>query len=405
MKLRILLLSSEYPPFIFGGIGTFTRNLSEGLAKIGLDVFIFSGYPSSAGKNNGKVLVSKISDHLSVFRFPYPQLPPRHTWFQLNNLPRMYEFAKKIKPDVIHGQSGTTFPASVALKNIAPLLVTFHGCPKVELMMSLYSLRRGGSVGDIWTYCIGYPAYSLTYRQELRSAALSVAVSKSLGNELIDEMGEKYQQRLRVVPNGVNLKQLDSEYGSLDGEEESANNILFAGRLFWRKGAMEIVKLARLMKQKNLNARVVVHGEGPLFGKMKHSIMQFGLENIELRGFTSRSELMRSYRMSKFVIIPSLYEACPLILLESMCLGKIPLMFNLPYSSEFTENGQFGILAENANDLVNKLIVLNKKGDLHTMSNKIRDFARDKYDIQRTASQYSELYRQLVASEVAISNA
>ncbi len=404
--MRILLLSSEYPPFIFGGVGTFAKNLSEGLSKLGLEVCVFSGYSSKIGHDHGKILETRINDNLTVFRFPYPEIPPRHTWFQLVNSKRIYEVAKKINPDVIHGQSGATFPASLALKNIAPLIVTFHGCQKVELTMSLFSLLRGGSLGDIWTYSVGYPAYSWTYRRELKAASVSVAVSKSLRSELLEEMGWKYQESLRVISNGVNLKQLDQEYNLFPGDiEESEINILFAGRLFWRKGAMELVRLAYLMKQNNLEVKIIAHGSGPLFGKMKSTLEKLGLNNIELKGFTSRLELIRSYRMSKFVIIPSFYEACPLTLLESMCLGKIPLMFNLPYSSELTENGRFGVLAENAHDLVKKLSNLRNGVNLATMGEAIKNFAREKYDIKKTATKYSEIYKEICNGRCDISDA
>jgi glycosyltransferase involved in cell wall biosynthesis len=310
-------------------------------------------------------------------------------------LRRLYEVAKGIDPDVFHGQCGSTFPASLTLKNLAPMLVTFHHSPKVELMMSLLSLRRGGSLGDIKIYGIGYPTYSLTYRSELKSTRISVAVSNSLRSELLDEMGWKYQEKLREIHNGVNLKQLDSEYGLVRDElHESANNVLFAGRFFWRKGAMEIIKIAHLMKRNNLNSKIIVHGDGPLFGKMKHTIEKLGLTNIDLRGFTTRFQLMQSLKRSKFVLIPSFYEACPIILLESMCLGKIPLMYSLPYSLEFTDHGKYGILAKGAEDLVNKFSNLNES-DMESMSRATKNFARKKYDVRNTALQYIKLYKEI----------
>ena len=43
---RIAILANEYPPFIFGGIGTFTQNLSQALARQGVDVVVIAGYPN-----------------------------------------------------------------------------------------------------------------------------------------------------------------------------------------------------------------------------------------------------------------------------------------------------------------------------------------------------------------------
>ena len=44
-----MILSHEYPPFIYGGIGTFVQNLARGLYKRGLKVTIVSGYPVASG--------------------------------------------------------------------------------------------------------------------------------------------------------------------------------------------------------------------------------------------------------------------------------------------------------------------------------------------------------------------
>jgi predicted glycosyltransferase len=46
-KMRIVLLSHEYPPYIFGGIGTFMRNLARDLSRCGVEVTVISGYPAS----------------------------------------------------------------------------------------------------------------------------------------------------------------------------------------------------------------------------------------------------------------------------------------------------------------------------------------------------------------------
>ena len=99
---------------------------------------------------------------------------------------------------------------------------------------------------------------------------------------------------------------------------------------------------------------------------MQKLIHSLNLRNIELKGFTSKLELLKSMRQSKFVAIPSTYEACPMVLLESMCLGKIPLMLKLPFSCELTENGKKPV--SDIRDLLDEIL-----GDLEMNSKKIQD--------------------------------
>lgn len=85
-----------------------------------------------------------------------------------------------------------------------------------------------------------------------------------------------------------------------------------------------------------------------------------------------------------------------MILLESMCLGKIPVMFNLPYSSEFTENGKYGIIAKNTRDMVEQLKIAAMSSDLEKFSTEIKDFSRRKYNIGNMSRKYLNLYKDLL---------
>ena len=392
--MHVILLSHEYPPFIFGGVGTFVKNLAHGLSRHGIKVTVISGYPAPCTRMHQCNINQESKDGITVLKLPYPNIPPRHSMFQMVNFKRLYKTVENINADVIHGQGGSTFPALLNLRHLAPIVVTFHSSPTMEMMMSLRSLTRGGSLGDFWTYVVGYPAWSYTFRRELQNSDKAVAVSKTLMLELVQELGERESEKICEIHNGIDIETLDMEYASVGhNEEEYDDTILFAGRLFWRKGALNLIKLAHLFRKEKLNFKVIVHGEGPLFGRMKKEIQTLGLANVELKGFTNRAQLMKSMKRCKFVLIPSLYEACPMILLESMCLGKIPVMFNLPYSLEFTENGKYGIIAKDPKDMVKKLKTALVESNLDSFCEKSKDFARRKYDIKNTASRYLDVYK------------
>jgi glycosyltransferase involved in cell wall biosynthesis len=243
---------------------------------------------------------------------------------------------------------------------------------------------------------LGYPAWNLTYRKELQYSNKAVSVSMSLKDELLEEMGERYEKKILTIHNGINMETLDKEYEQAGSSiQESENTILFAGRLIWRKGALNIVKMASLLKEKKSRLKIIVHGTGPLFNQMQTIIQSQKLDNIDLKGFTTRAQLIRSMKLCKFVAIPSVYEACPMILLEGMSLGKIPLMLNLPFSLELTKNGKYGILANNLEGLTDRLIELNNQHDLHRISYEIRVFARSSYDVKNTVHKYLDVYREL----------
>jgi glycosyltransferase involved in cell wall biosynthesis len=396
--LHVALLSHEYPPFIFGGVGTFVENLAYGLLRRGIEVTVIAGYPvPSGGFSRFKADKEHTDSGIDVVRFPYPNTSPRQIWFQIFNLSKLCKVIRRIKADVIHGQSGVAYPALIKLKDIASTVVSYHTNPKLELTLSLYSMTRGGSLSDIRTYAIGYPVWRYSFRKELEMADASIAVSESLMNDLLLDMKNRNNKKMGYIYNGVNVEKIEEEYSNANSEKEENKPIIFsAGRLYWRKGVLNLVRLAYLLEKKyHLNYRIVVHGSGPLRGKMEALIQKQGITNITLKGFTTRTEFLKDMRRASYVVIPSLFEACPMLLLESMCLGKIPVMFDLPYSEELTKQGEYGILAHNVEEMAAKIKSFPVQIDVETYEDKIRHFARRQYHVSKTAELYHDLYKSI----------
>ena len=396
--MHVALLSHEYPPFIYGGVATFVENLAHGLLRRGVEVTVIAGYPfPSGGFKKFRADKEQIDSGINVIRFPYINTSPRQLWFQVFNLPKISKAIRRINADIIHGQSGVAYPALIALKNIAPTVVSYHTNPKLELTQSLYSITRGGSLNDIRTYVLGYPVWMYSFRKEFEMSNAPIAVSETLMKDLLLDMGNRNSKKMGYIHNGVNVEEIEKEYLNVNSEKEKDNPIIFsAGRLYCRKGGLILVKLAYLLEKKHrLNYKIVVHGNGPLRGKMEALIREYGLNNITLKGFTPRTEFLKDLKRASFVVIPSTFEACPMVLLESMCLGKIPVMFDLPYSNELTKQGEYGILAHNVEEMAAKIKSFPIQIDAETYEDKIKHFAKEQYHVSKTAALYHDLYKSI----------
>jgi glycosyltransferase involved in cell wall biosynthesis len=394
--VEVVLINHDYPPFIFGGVGTFMQELAKGLSARGVKVHVITGYHEPIRSIGNFKFQRKTEGEIDVLRFPYPSIPPRHTVFQVWNLKKIMKTIQSLNVDIIHGQCGATYPALPNLKRKAPVLVTFHTSPMMSKIGSTQSIFRGGSFKDFWTYLVGYPAYHFAFLKELQHSDAVVTVSRTLKSEILAEMGEEYEEKIQYIHNGIDIPSLDKEYEEAESDiAESEETILFAGRLFWLKGALNMIRMAYLLQKNKTKFKIIVHGVGPLFNKMREYISSLKLKNIELAGFATRPQLMKSMRRCKFVAIPSMYEACPMILLESMCLGKIPLMLKLPFSCELTEGGKYGILADGVKGLTDRLATLESTHSLSQLSSSIRAFARKVYNMDELTSKYMETYRNL----------
>jgi glycosyltransferase involved in cell wall biosynthesis len=394
--MRVVLFIHEYPPFLFGGVGIFVKELAHGLANMGVDVTVISGRPVP-WKSEQSSILDNSQDKITTIRLQYPNLPPRHTTFQVVNNTKVKKILECIKPDIIHGQSGVSFPAMVSLKKIAPFIVTFHTSPLKNKVLSLDSIGKGGTFGDFFNGVIGYPFWESGYRLEYENANARVAVSESLMNQLSDEMNVK-DGAFEYIRNGVDLKHLDELSLNSFAENRATDKpfLLFGGRLFWSKGVMRLLDLAYLLEKKyHLDLKIVIYGSGPLDKRIIQRKEMYGLNNVILKQFSSRPDFLLEMMNAMCVLIPSPFEAAPMVLLESMCLGKVPVMFNLPYAREFTENGKYGILCDNIQDMALKIKEFYDSGSASNFEMQIRSFARQNYNIEKTAMAYYELYKRV----------
>ena len=187
--MEVVLLNHDYPPYIFGGVGTFMHELAKGLARKGLKVHVITGCNVPLNSISNYRFQRKTEDSIDVQRFPYPNVLPRHTVFQLWNFKKISESIQNLNVDVIHGQCTATYPLMRVLKKKAPILVTFHASPLMEKIGSVQSILRGGSLSDVWTYLVGYPAYHFTFLKELQMSDAVITVSKSLKSEISPVLG------------------------------------------------------------------------------------------------------------------------------------------------------------------------------------------------------------------------
>jgi glycosyltransferase involved in cell wall biosynthesis len=393
--MRVVLLSHEYPPFLFGGVGTFVKDLAHGLEQLGLEVTVISGRPVP-WKMVRQSNFDRNEDNITTIRLTYPNLVPRHITFQMFNIVKLNRILKSLKPDIIHGQAGTTFPAIISMRKFAPVVVSFHGSPTIQRTLSLISVTRGGTVGDFFTYALGYPVWAYGLREEYKNASAAVAVSESLMNQLKSEFNAE-DGKLLYIRNGVDLKMLDQLCSGMDiGFQNVEPTLLFGGRLFWSKGVLNLIDLAYLLEKRyHLDLKIVIYGSGPMYNTIIKRKIKYGLNNVIVKGFISRSDFLRDMMNAMFVLIPSYYEVAPMLLLESMCMGKTPVMFNLQYCREFTENGKYGILADNVEDMAMKIRAAYHGGSISRVESKIRDFARQNFSMSKTAQAYSRLYKKV----------
>lgn len=386
--MRVAILTVEFPPTILGGTGTFVYNLATALTKQGTEVLVITGSPD-------KYPTRRLESGMEVVSFPREPIPPRHLWFQFRS---MNSIVKEISTcDVVHSQDCVSFPILNLCKRRGigiPWVVTFHTNPLSEL----YAISHpGASLVDYESYVPGFPFWDMTDRIVPKAADQSVAVSASLRDELCRtyRIGEDV---FEVIHNGINLGDFETFNNRRKPAPDKKIHLFYGGRLYYRKGIAHLLRiissLARGMSEDMFDLQIF--GRGPLENSLKRYVAQHKLsEMVAFRGHVSREVFLRSLSDCDIVCFPSLYEACPLLLMEAMAMRRPVIAFDRPFSREILGDESAGLLASDERDYASKLVSLMKSKDDRLESGRRLRSKAASFDSAITASAYSGVYERL----------
>lgn len=392
-KLRVAILSNEYPPFIFGGIGTFCQNLAEALARQGVEVLVIGGSPE---KHPKRVRTDELHP-VEIIWLPRGPIPPRHLWFQLRN---MNEIKRQLATcDVVHGQDSSSFPMlQFCLRSglKIPWVITFHTNPQAELHFTLASILHGASLTDIATYLAGFPLWDITVREHAKLANSLVTVSRTLREEICRGYGVD-ETRISAIPTCVDIANLRSVLPNRRRRTGTTVRLFNAGRLYYRKGILRLLEVARYLVQDLAvrNFELNIFGAGPLEEASRSYVSRNHLEaNVKLRGFVPRGTLLNELADSDIVCVPSYYEACPVSMIEAMAFGKPVVAFNLPYAREMLPN-EHQMLAFDEMDFAAKLAQLISSEEDRSKLGSITKNEAAKFNSEKVAASYCNIYQSL----------
>ncbi len=206
-------------------------------------------------------------------------------------------------------------------------LVQSHGYKPALLAWSLKQMT-----GLPWVaFAHGYTsqglrvaAYNHLDRWLMRRADRVVAVSESMASEL-SQAGVR-EDRIRVIRNAIDPSDYRPDadgaqvrHAAGAGPEDLLIGVI--GRLSPEKGQEVFIRALRRVVQVVPQAKAVLVGEGEQAGVLRAALQAQGLERrVSLTGY--HRDISPIYAALDLVVVPSLSEGLPNVLLESMLHGK-----------------------------------------------------------------------------------
>ena len=182
-------------------------------------------------------------------------------------------------------------------------------------------------------------------REEVRHAfgAYRRLVCLSAAGEAALRRAYPLSRRAKVtrLPNGVDLSRFHPEPSRLSRPLDPADvRLVFIGHEFGRKGLRHVLDaLPRLPP----GVRLTVVGAGDLAWAQRRAEALGVAARVDILG--GRSDVADILRRSDLLVLPSAYEAWPLVALEAMATGVPVLLGDFPAAEEIVGDGEGGRVA------------------------------------------------------------
>ena len=178
--------------------------------------------------------------------------------------------------------------------------------------------------------------YSLPELVACKRAKKIITNSRALKEEISNSYNLRNKD-ISVIYNGV-----DIDFYNIQGSklEEPGKNILFTGRLHFRKGILELVK--EFSKRGDIRSNFYIAGFGPDYEAMRNLALKDS--RIKVMGEVEKGRLKEIMRITSIFLFPSFHEGCPNSLLEAMASGHACIAYDIPAVREVLQDS--GILVE-----------------------------------------------------------
>ncbi|WP_305064351.1 glycosyltransferase family 4 protein [Methanococcoides sp.] len=317
---NIGILSYEYPPNFFGGVGIHVGELTRSLAIGNDQVHVFT----SNVQESNEQLVRNVCVHW----------PPELHYQASNDFSAVYKkiltninVAAMVKKqyltgslDLLHSHGGLIQLAATLSKQSTQL----------PLVMTAHSIDVNRTKPDGLSVMMEKNVVGMVDR--------FIAVSKSIQEEL-EQTFEIETDRITIIPNGV-----DTETFKLQNADDLKRRyklddrfvVLFVGRNDPQKGVKYLVDAVRRLQKDIPEIMLVLVGQPDIY----HDKYILCLPHV------GKHELIKLYSLSDAFVLPSIYEPFGIVLTEAMACETACIGSRVGGIPDIIDHNRTGLLVE-----------------------------------------------------------
>ena len=181
--------------------------------------------------------------------------------------------------------------------------------------------------------------------------------------------------------------------------------LLYVGRLSPEKGILILMKAVKLLKKMcgpQEEFKLVILGDGKLRDVLKRKVKEYGLDGmVKLKGFVPHEEVIKYLNNCHMLVLPSLSEGRPKVILEAMAAAKPVVATYAGGIPETVKDGVNGLLVR-PNDPSALAEALHKLLEDESLSIKLGEEGRrraEKYKLERIMPLYISSIKRILETD------
>ena len=229
-----------------------------------------------------------------------------------------------------------------------------------------------------------------------------ICVSDYLADHLIRQRGLD-RTKINTIYNGIDLDYFKkaSDYLKIKNEFlQRGEQILIGavGRLVAEKGLEYLLTAIPKVLKRFSEARLLLVGDGPLRTELERIVIDLDLTGkVTFVGF--RSDIKAILSSLDILVLPSLLEGFPMIILEAMAMAKPIVASNIPGIREQIIDGKTGILVptKDSNALATAITnILEDEQTARRIGLEARKTVDEEFSVEKMVAETEKLYFSLL---------
>jgi len=306
---------------------------------------------------------------------------------------RLANLMKRENVDIVHSQGARAdFFARIAAK-LAGVPIVVSTVPMPVEGFDVSPIRK--------------LTYTVFNRFSERFVDRFIVVSDSLEKIMIEKHGIGPQRVVKIY-NGIEKDEYciadeeiayrRSKFRKESGLGEDVPVVGAIGRLVWQKGFEYLIEAIPDLLKEFKKARFLIVGEGPLKDGLNVKSKMLKIEDkIIFTGF--RSDIKEILASIDILVMPSLLEGLPIVLLEAMAMMKPIVATDIDGIKEVLDNGKTGLLIPPKNPRALTYAIVNlllHRDKAYQMGIDARKVVEERFEVDIMVQKVEKVYEELL---------